>query len=185
MLGLRSRRAALQTIESILAGETIETSLEWDTTDVEPGEYPLKIVASAPDHNGDSNDAALLTVALPGADDGRGTHSGDYQSQTWQPSVKRWKWLQRSPTMGRHQSRYQSDYTWLGSYNRPQRRQRETSSLIAPGSSSEVVLQWDSTGESVGTHTLKVAAELPEDTTADDNEDLLEIELFRSRIRRH
>ena len=55
-----------------------------------------------------------------------------------------------------------------------------TSSLIEPGSSLDVTLQWGSTGETVGTHTLKIAAELPDDTTTDDNEGLLEIELFRS-----
>ena len=51
---------------------------------------------------------------------------------------------------------------------------------IQPGSSAEVTLQWESTGESVGTHTLRVAAELTGDTTADDDEARLKIELFRS-----
>ena len=51
---------------------------------------------------------------------------------------------------------------------------------IQPESSAEVTLQWESTGESVGTHTLRVAAELTGDTTADDDEARLKIELFRS-----
>ena len=41
-------------------------------------------------------------------------------------------------------------------------------------------LQWDTTGADVGTQTLRIAAELSGDTTADDNEEFLEVELFRS-----
>ena len=167
------------TIESILAGETIETSLEWDTTDIEPGDHQLKIVASVPDHNGDSNDAALLTVALRAP-----VMAVELTAAIINRNVAAiGQTLEVVATVTNHGEapvRVPVGLYLVGQLQQTTAASTGTSSLIAPGSSSEVVLQWDSTGESVGTHTLKAAAELPEDTTTDDNEDLLEIELFRS-----
>ncbi len=178
-VGASEEAAGTAAIESILAGETIDTSLEWDTTEFEPGEYPLKIVASAPDHNGDSNDAALLTVALRAP-----MMAVELTAAIINRNVAAiGQTLEVVATVTNHGEAPVTVPIGLylvGQLQQTTAASTGTSSLIAPGSSSEVVLQWDSTGESVGTHTLKVAAELPEDTTADDNEDLLEIELFRS-----
>ena len=168
-----------ETIESIPAGETGDTVLEWDATNAEPGEHQLNIVASTPDYNADSNDAALLTVALRAPVMAVALTAAEISRNV----AAIGQTLDIVATITNHGEAPVAVPVGLylvGSLQQTTAASTATSSVVAPGSSSEVVLQWDSTGETAGTYTLKVAAELPEDTTADDNEGFLEIELFRS-----
>ena len=166
-------------IETIPAGETAETSVEWDAANVDTGEHQLNIVASIPDHNADSNDATLLSVvlrapvmavALTAATISRNV-AAIGQTLDIVATITNNGEAPVAVPVGLYLVTLLQQTTAAST---------ATSSVVEPGSSSEVALQWDSTGETVGTHTLKVAAELPEDTTTDDNEGLLEIELFRS-----
>ena len=166
-------------IETIPAGETAETSVEWDAANVDTGEHQLNIVASIPDHNADSNDATLLSVVLRAP-----VMAVALTAATISRNVAAiGQTLDIVATITNHGEApvvVPVGLYLVGSLQQTTAASTATSSVVEPGSSSEVALQWDSTGETVGTHTLKVAAELPEDTTTDDNEGLLEIELFRS-----
>ncbi len=166
-------------IETIPAGETAETSVEWDAANVDTGEHQLNIVASIPDHNADSNDATLLSVVLRAP-----VMAVALTAATINRKVAAiGQTLEVVATITNHGEATVAVPVGLylvGRLQQTMAASTATSSVVEPGSSSEVALQWDSTGETVGTHTLKVAAELPEDTTTDDNEGLLEIELFRS-----
>jgi uncharacterized membrane protein len=167
------------TIESIAAGETAATSLTWDASDAEPGEHELKIIASLADYGRDPNDAVPLTVdlrapvmavALAAAAINRNVAA---IGQTLDVTAKITNYSEAPVAVPvRLYLVTRLDQTTAAS--------TATSSLIEPGSSADVTLQWNSTSETTGRHTLKVAAELPEDTTAHDNEKILEVELFRS-----
>ncbi len=167
------------TIQSIAAGKTVATSLTWDASDAEPGEHQLKIVASLAGYGSDPNDAVSLTVdlstpmlavALTTATINR---SVAVIGQTLDVTV----------TVTNHGEVPVAVPISLYLVERLEQTtaaSTATSPLIEPGSSADVMLPWDSTGETAGTHTLKVVAELPEDTTANDNERLLEVGLFPS-----
>ncbi len=167
------------TIESIAAGETVESSLTWDADDAEPGEHRLKVVASLPDHNGDANDTAslavtlrapALNVALTAATINRSVAAIGQTLDTVATITNRGEVPVAAPV---------SLYL-VGALQQTTAAATGTSSLIEPGSSESVTLQWDTTGESAGSHSLKMVVELPGDTTTDDNEVLLEAKLFPS-----
>ena len=166
-------------IQSVAAGETIDAALTWDTGDAEPGEHQLKVVVSSPVYDADSNDTATLTVALRAPVVAvaltAATISRDVAAvgQT----------LDVVATIANHGEVPETVPVSLYLVERLQQTtvsSAETSSPIEPGASAEVTLQWDSTGTVIGTHTLKVAAELPDDTTTDDNEAIVEVEIFQS-----
>ncbi|MDE2788756.1 MAG: hypothetical protein OXL37_19160 [Chloroflexota bacterium] len=171
--------AAIATIAAIPAGETGTTVLEWDTAGVEPGDHELKIIASAAGYGSDANDelplaitlrAPVVDVALTGASINRNVAA---VGQT----------LEVVATITNHGEAPVAAPVALYLVADDQGTMaaaRETSPSIEPGTSAKVTLRWDSTGETVEKHTLKVAAELPQDTTDDDNENLIEIELFHS-----
>ncbi len=167
------------TIESIPAGETVGTSVTWDAGDDGPGEYQLKVVAGSAEYNADSNDEALLDVTLRAP-----VMAVALTAATVNRDVAAiGQTLEVAASITNHGEAAVAVPVGLylvGDLQQTTVASTGTSSRIEPGSSSEVGLQWDSTGESVGTHTLKIAAELPEDTTTADNEHFLEIELFRS-----
>ncbi len=178
-VGDSEEESGTTTIEPIPAGETVGASVTWDAGDAEPGEYQLKIVASVADYGSDANDAVSLTVALRAP-----VMAVALTAATINRKVAAiGQTLEVVATITNHGEApvvVPVGLYLVGSLQQTTAASTATSSVVEPGSSSEVALQWDSTGETVGTHTLKVAAELPEDTTTDDNEGLLEIELFRS-----
>ncbi len=167
------------TIASIPAGEKAVATLVWDTAGDEPGVHQLKIVANVAGYSSDANDdvplsvplrAPAMAVALTGATIERNVAA---IGQT----------LEVTATITNHGEvpvEVPVALYLVASDQGTTAASRETSPSIEPGSSAEVTLLWDSTGETVGRHELKVAAELPEDTTDYDNEELLEFELFRS-----
>ena len=167
------------TIATIPAGETGVATLVWDTAGDEPGVHQLKIVANVAGYSSDANDdvplsvplrAPVSAVALTGATIERNVAA---IGQT----------LEVTATITNHGEvpvEVPVALYLVASDQGTTAASRETSPSIEPGSSAEVTLLWDSTGETVGRHELKVAAELPEDTTDYDNEELLEFELFRS-----
>ena len=167
------------TIASIAAGETIAASVTWDAADAEPGEYQLKVLVGTADHNRDANDSAILTVALRAP-----VMAVSLASATINRNVAAiGQTLEVVATVANHGEAPVAVPVGLYLGKRLQgttAASTETTPLMEPGASSEVTLQWDSAGEDVGTHTLNISVELPEDTTDDDNEELLEIELFRS-----
>ena len=167
------------TIESIAAGETVTTSLTWDAADAAPGERQLKVVASLPGHDGDANDTASLAVTLvaPALDVA-------LMAATINRKVAAiGQTLDAVATISNHSEvpvAVPVSLYLVGRLQQTTVTATATSSLIEPGSSKSVTVQWDSTGESVGTHTLKIVAELPGDTTADNNVEFVDIELFPS-----
>ena len=167
------------TIASIAAGETVAASVTWDAADAEPGEYQLNVVASSANYNRDANDSIMLVVALRAP-----VMAVALASATINRDVAAiGQTLEVVATVANHGEAPVAVPVGLYLVERLQETtaaSTETTPLIEPGASSEVTLRWDSAGEDAGTHTLKIAAELPEDTTDDDNEELLEIELFRS-----
>ena len=178
-VGTSEAASSTAEIESIPAGETIDASLTWDTANAAPDAYRLNVVISSADYNGDSNDNAMLdvelrasvmAVALTAAAVNRNVATIGQTLEVIATITNNGEAPVTAPVAlylaGRLQ---QTEAIATG-----------TSPLIAPGSSSEVMLRWDTTGADVGTHTLKIVAELPADTTTDNNEGLLEIELFRS-----
>ncbi len=166
-------------IASIAAGETVAASVTWDVADAEPGEYQLNVVASSANYNRDANDSAILTVTLRAP-----VMAVALASATINRNVAAiGQTLEVVAAVTNHGEAPVAVPVGVYLVDRLQgttAASTETTPLIEPGASSEVTLRWDSAGKGVGTHTLKIAAELPEDTTDDDNEELLEIELFRS-----
>ena len=171
--------AAIATIAAIPAGETGAAALVWDTTDAKPGDHELKIVASVAGYSSDANDELSPTVTLraPVADVALTAATIDRSMAAIGQT------LNVVATVTNHGEVPVTApvvlYLVAGDQGTTAAF-RGTSSPIEPGASGDVALQWDSTGETVGTHTLKIAVELPQDTTTDDNGELFEIELFRS-----
>ena len=166
-------------IAAIPAGETGAVVLVWDTADVDPGDYELKIVASVDGYRSDANDELPLAITLraPVMDVGitEATINRDVAAVGQSVEV--------TATIANHGEVPVAAPVALylvAELEQTPEVAGETSLPIEPGASAEVTLRWDSTGEDTGTHTLKIATELPEDTTAGDNEDLLTVELFRS-----
>ena len=166
-------------IAAIPAGETGAVVLVWDTADVDPGEHALKIVAGVDGYRSDANDELPLAITLraPVMDVGitEATINRDVAAVGQSVEV--------TATIANHGEVPVAAPVALylvAELEQTPEVARETSLPIEPGASAEVTLRWDSTGEDTGTHTLKIATELPEDTTAGDNEDLLTVELFRS-----
>ena len=178
-VGDSEKASDFATIASIAAGETVAASVTWDAADAEPGEYQLNVVASSASYNRDANDSVMLSVALRAP-----VMVVALTSATINRDVAAiGQTLEVVATVTNHGEAPVAVPVGLYLVERLQgttAASTETTPLIQPGASSEVTLPWDSAGEDVGTHTLKIAAELPEDTTDDDNEELLEIELFRS-----
>ena len=171
--------AAIATIAAIPAGETGAAALVWDTADAKPGDHELKIVASVAGYSSDANDelsptvtlrAPVADVALTAATIDRNMAAIGQTLNVVATVTNRGEVPVTAPVVL---------YLVAGDQGTTAAF-RGTSSPIEPGASGDVALHWDSTGADVGTHMLTVAAELPGDTTADDNEDLIEIELFHS-----
>jgi len=167
------------TIESIAAGENVATYLTWDASDVEPGDHELKIVASLAGYDSDANDESSMTVTLR-----RPVMAVALTTATINRNVAAiGQTLDVTATITNHSevpvavpvSLYTvqdlHDTTVVAS---------ETSPRIEPGSSEAATLTWDTTGKPSGTYDLKVAVDLPGDTTPDDNTGALTIELFHS-----
>jgi len=167
------------TIESIAAGVSVATSLTWDTAGVEVDEHKLKIVVSLADYGSDANDESSMTVTLRAPVVAVAltavTVSRDVAAVGQTLDVVAMITNHGEVPVAATVSLYLVDR--LG---QTEPAVKVTSSSIEPGASSEVTLQWDSTGALIGTHMLKVAAELPGDTTTDDNEQIVEVELFQS-----
>ena len=166
-------------VAAIPPGRRGAAVLEWDTADVSPGRHQLRIVASMADYGSDANDESLLVIALraPVVDvaltDATINRNVAAIGQTL-------KVVATVTNRGEAPVAVPVNLYLDGSTEPSTPAVAAKSPRIQPGSSAEVTLQWESTGESVGTHTLRVAAELTGDTTADDDEARLEIELFRS-----
>ncbi len=167
------------TIAAIPAGETGAAVLEWDTDGVNAGEYDLKVIAGMDDFSGDDNDELSFTITLRDP-----VIAVELSSATINRSVSAiGQTLDVTAKITNHgevPAAVPVNLYLVGSLQHTTAAATATTPSIEPGSTSEVTLQWDSTGEVVGAHTLKIAAELPGDTTADDNEALLEIQLLRS-----
>ena len=168
-----------ETIETVAAGGTADATLTWDTGDAETGERQLRVVVSSPDHNADSNDTATLNVML---------RAPVVAVALTQATINRdvaavGQTLNVVATITNHGEVPETVPVSLYLVEQLQQTtavSTETSSPVEPGASSEVTLQWDSTDTVVGTHVLKIAAELPGDTTTEDNEQIFEVELFPS-----
>ena len=167
------------TIAAIPAGETGKAVLEWDTAGVAAGQHDLKVIASAAGYSSDTNDELplpislrdpVVAVALTEATINRDLAAIGQTLDVVATIANNGEVPVAAPV---------SLYL-VTRLDRTTAASTVTSPLIEPGSSTDVTLQWDSTGETVGTHTLKVVAELSGDTTADDNEWLLEAQLFPS-----
>ena len=166
-------------IGTVVAGETVNATLTWDTGDAEPGDHQLKVVVSSPDYNADSNDTATLTVALRAPVVAVALTAAAISRDVAAVGQT----LDVVATITNHGEVPETAPVSLYLVERLQQTtvaSTETSSSIEPGASTEVTLQWDSTGAVLGTHTLKIAAELAGDTTTDDNEEIVEVELFQS-----
>ena len=151
--------------------------LEWDTADVSPGRHRLRIVASMAGYDSDGDDESLLVialrapavdVALTAATINRNVAAIGQTLEVTATVTNRGEAPVAVPVN-----------LYLDGSTEPSTPPAK-SPRIQPGSSAEVTLQWESTGENVGTHTLRVAAELTGDTTADDNDQELGVELFNS-----
>ena len=166
-------------IESIAAGESAEVALAWDTGGVQPGDHQLKVMASSPGYGVDSNDSRPLAVTLRAP-----VQAIELAGATINRNVAAvGQTLEVVATIANHGEAPASVPVGLyliGALQQTTAVATSTSSPIEPGASSTVALQWDSTGEEHAALTLRVTAELPEDTTPDDNEKFLEIELFQS-----
>ena len=167
------------TIAAIPAGEKGVAVLEWDTAGVAAGQHELKVIASMDSYSVDDNDERSLTislrepvmdVALTAANLNRSAAAVGQTLNVVATITNNGEASVAVPV---------ALYLEAGDQGTTA-ASTATSPLIKPGSSEDVTLTWDSTGETVGTHTLRVSAELPEDTTDGDNEELLEVELFHS-----
>ena len=165
-------------VAAIPPGRRGAAVLEWDTADVSPGRHRLKIVASMANYDSDGDDESLLVIALraPVVDVGltdatinRNVAAIGQTLEVVATVANRGEAPAAIPVK-----------LYLGGPEQKTPAAAATSPPIQPGSSAEVTLQWESTGESVGTHTLRVAAELTGDTTAADNDKDLGVELFNS-----
>jgi len=166
-------------IAAIPAGETGAAVLEWHTAKVEPGEHALKIVASVDGYSSDANDVLPLTVTLRAPVMAVALTSATINRDVAAVGQS----VEVTATIANHGEVPVATPVALylvAELEQTPEVARETSLPIEPGAKAEVTLRWDSTGEDTGTHTLKIVTELPEDTTGDDNEDLLTVELFRS-----
>ena len=166
-------------LAAIPSGGTGSAVLEWDTAGVESGKHALRIVASAAGYGADANDersldvtlrAPVVNVGLTGATINRNVAAIGQTLDVVATVANRGEAAVAVPV-----KLYLS-----GSAKQTTPAAAATSPLIQPESSASVTLQWGSTGESVGTHTLRVAADLTGDTTANDNERNLNVELFNS-----
>ena len=166
-------------IAAIPAGGTGAAALEWDTAGVEPGEHELKIVASLAGYGSDANDASSMTVTL---------REPVLAVALTEATINRnvaaiGQTLEVTATIANHGEAPEEVpvalYLVAGDQG-TMAASRATSPPIEPGASAKVTLPWDSTDETAGRRELKVAVELTEDTTDDDNEELIEIELFHS-----
>ena len=165
-------------VAAIPPGRRGAAVLEWDTADVSPGRHQLKIVASMTDYDSDGDDESLLVIALRapvvdvGLTDATINRNVAAIGQTLEVAAT---------VTNRGEAPVAVPVKlYLGGPEQKTPAAKATSPRIQPGSSAEVTLQWESTGESVGTHTLRVAAELKGDITADDNDQELGVELFNS-----
>ena len=151
--------------------------LEWDTADVSPGRHRLKIVASMADYDSDGDDESLLVIALraPVVDVGL---TGATVNRNVAAIGQTLKVVATVTNRGEAPAAIPVNL-YLDGSTEPSTPPAK-SPRIQPGSSAEVTLRWNSTDESVGTHTLRVAAELTGDITADDNDQELGVELFNS-----
>ena len=166
-------------IETVAAGETVDATVTWDTGEAEPGEHQLMVGVNSPDYNADSNDTATLTVVLRAPVVAVTLTAATINRQVAAVGQT----LDVVATISNHGEVAETVPIRLYLVDRLQQTtvaSTGTSSRVEPGDSSEVTLQWDSTGTVVGTHMLKIAAELPEDTTTDDNDQIVEVELFQS-----
>ena len=171
--------AAIAAIPTIPAGDTGSAVLAWDTAGVEPGDYELKIVASVEGYGNDANDELSLTVtlrepvvdvALTSATINRTVAAIGQTVEVVAEVTNHGEVPVEAPVT------LYTIQNLLGTTAVA----RETSPLIEPGSNEDVELQWDITGNPSGKYDLQVSVDLPDDSTADDNEGLLEVELFQS-----
>ena len=166
-------------VAAIPPGRRSAAVLEWDTADVSPGRHRLKIVASMAGYDSDGDDESLLVIALraPAVDvaltDATINRNVAAIGQTLDV-------VATVTNRGEAPVAVPVRLYFSGSTEQKTPAVAATSPRIQPESSAEVTLQWDSTGENAGTHTLRVAAELTGDTTADDNDQELGVELFNS-----
>ncbi len=166
-------------IAAIPAGKTATASLTWDTAGVASGDHELKIVASVTGYGGDENDELSLTVALrdpvvnvalTAATINRNVAAIGQTVEVVATVANHGEVPVAAPVM-LYRVQDLDDTTAVA---------KEISPLIEPGSNENVKLQWDTTGNPSGKYDLQVSVDLPDDTTVDDNEELLEVELFRS-----
>ncbi len=169
------------TIAAIAAGEKGAAVLEWDTAGVAAGQHELKVIASLDDFSGNDNDERSFTITLRDP-----VHDVALTAATVNRSVSAiGQTLDVTATItnnGDVPVAVPVSLYLVTRLDQTTAAATATSPLIEPGSREDVTLTWDSTGEIVGTHTLRVSAELPGDTTDGDNEGLLEVELFRSAV---
>ena len=153
--------------------------LEWDTADVSPGRHRLRIVASMAGYDSDGDDESLLVIALraPAVDVALTAATINRNVAAIGQTLKV---VATVANRGEAPVAVPVKLYLGGRTEQKTPAAAATSPRIQPGSSAEVTLQWESTGESVGTHTLRVAAELKGDITADDNDQELGVELFNS-----
>ena len=164
-VGDSEEESGTTTIEPIPAGETVGASVTWDAGDAEPGEYQLKIVASVADYGSDANDAVSLTVALRAP-----VMAVALTAATINRKVAAiGQTLEVVATITNHGEATVAVPVGLylvGRLQQTMAASTATSSLIA---NLDPVQRWCCSGtplaKDVGTHTLKAAAELPEDTT--------------------
>ena len=178
-VGNDEKASSTASIESITAGKTADVILAWDTAGVAAGKHDLEVIASMDNYSADDNDERSLTislrepvmdVALTAANLNRSVAAVGQTLDVTATITNNGDVPVAVPVALYLEAENQG--TTAAS--------TATSPLIEPGSSEDVTLTWDSTGETVGTHMLRVSAELPEDTTDGDNEELLEVELFHS-----
>ena len=167
------------TIATIPAGETGAAVLEWDAADAKPGDHELKIAASVASYSSDANDKLPLTVTLRAPVMAVALTSATINRDVAAVGQS----VEVVATIANHGEvpvAVPVALYLVAELERTPEVARETSSPIEPGADATVTLQWDSAGESAGAYALKVAAELTDDATGDDNAENVAIELFRS-----
>ena len=169
----------IATIATISAGETGSAVLEWDNAGFNAGEHELKVLASMDNYSADDNDERSFTITLRDP-----VHDVALTAVTVNRNVSAiGQTLDVVATIansGDVPVEVPVSLYLVTRLDQTTASSTATSPFIEPGASEDVTLTWDSTGETVGRHTLKVVAELAEDTTDGDNEGLLEVELFHS-----
>ena len=177
----KEQKIGCATIAAIPAGEKGVAVLEWDTAGVAAGQHELKVIASMDNYSADDNDERSLTislrepvmdVALTAANLNRSVAAVGQTLDVTATITNNGEVPVAVPV---------ALYLEAGDQGTAAAA-TATSPLIKPGSSEDVTLPWDTTDETVGTHTLRVSAELPEDTTDGDNTRTLTAELFASAL---